>query len=65
MARSRTAPAKPFIGVLFDCCGCYGRVYRNKDGSAYKGRCPRCLRPVVVRIAENGAPGRFVRVTRA
>ncbi|MBR2525622.1 hypothetical protein IKE67_04075 [bacterium] len=52
---------KKFLGILFDCCGVYGRIYQNKDGTAYTGRCPKCMRPVSVKIGEGGTGQRFFR----
>ena len=54
------AREKPFLGVLFECCNIYYRIYRNVSQDAYEGRCPRCLRKVVVRIDPSGQPGRFI-----
>ena len=50
-----------FLGIWFDCCHVYGRLYKNKDGTAYVGRCPRCLRPVRVKVGGNGTSRRFFR----
>jgi len=50
-----------WIGIHFECCGLYARIYRNKDGTAYTGHCPRCARPIKVRIAPDGVDCRFFR----
>ena len=44
---------RKYIGVWFECCHAYGRLYKNKEGTMYRGRCPRCLRPVRVPIDVN------------
>jgi hypothetical protein len=52
----KAAPAthRPFISVLWSCCGVYARIYRSPDGSAYNGRCPRCGKPVKFAIGPGG-----------
>lgn len=52
---------KKFLGILFDCCGIYGRIYQNKEGTAYVGHCPKCMRSVKVKIGEGGTGQRFFR----
>lgn len=52
---------KKFLGILFECCGVYGRIYPNKDGTAYVGRCPKCMRAIKVKIGEGGTGQRFFR----
>ena len=50
---------KKYVGVRFQCCGIYQRIYVNKDGTAYEGRCPKCAKPVRLRIGEGGTTNRF------
>lgn len=45
---------RPNLGIHFRCCNVYGYVYKNKDGSAYTGRCPRCGKPLKVGISKDG-----------
>jgi hypothetical protein len=53
------ASARPFLSVHFACCGVYTRIYRSADASTYRGRCPRCLRPVRFQVAASGTDSRF------
>jgi hypothetical protein len=52
-----------YIGILFECCGVYARIYLNARASRYEGRCPRCLRVVHARIGPQGTAARFFRAT--
>ncbi len=54
-------PERPWIGVQFDCCGIYTRIYRNAAGDAYEGFCPKCARPVHVKVGPGGTPQRLFR----
>ena len=45
---------RKFLGIWFECCHVYGRLYKNKQGTHYTGRCPKCLRSVQVRIGGEG-----------
>jgi len=55
---SADAP-RPYIGVHFECCGVYARIYRQHDTMVYLGRCPRCLRQVRVRVGPGGTNARL------
>ena len=57
--QTRRGTGRRFIGVRFDCCGAYQRVYLNRQGTAYEGRCPRCARPLAIRVAAEGIDARF------
>ncbi len=50
---------RPYIGIMFDCCGVYARIYRNKEGTAYVGRCPKCMREVRLKTGDGGTNTRF------
>ncbi len=56
---SETNEPKKFIGVYFECCNAYSRIYKNKEGTHYAGRCPRCMRPLTVPIGEGGTNARL------
>ena len=53
--------ARPFVGIIYDCCDTYGRLYLNRTSTAFEGHCPRCYRKVTVAAAENGSEDRFLR----
>ena len=50
---------RPFLGISFDCCKVYARVYRNAPGTHYVGNCPRCARQVRFKIGTEGSGARF------
>jgi hypothetical protein len=50
---------RKFIGVKFNCCGIYKRIYINDEGTAYVGCCPKCFRPVKFTVGSGGTDHRF------
>lgn len=54
--------ARPYLGLRFECCGVYARVYRRHDRTVYEGRCPHCCRTVRIRVGQEGTSHRFFRV---
>lgn len=54
----KSFPKRPYLRIFFQCCGVYQRVYRDRTGMAYSGRCPRCLRPIRFPIGPEGTRAR-------
>jgi hypothetical protein len=50
---------RPFLGIRFDCCRTYGRIYRCDTAMSYQGRCPKCLKPIKVKVGSGGTSNRF------
>ena len=50
---------RKFLGVHFVSCRVYGRLYLNREGTAYVGRCPRCGAVVRARVGDQGTDQRF------
>lgn len=56
----KSSPTKTsYLGIMFNCCNVYGRIQKNKDGTAYVGRCPRCMRTIKIRVGEGGTGQRI------
>ena len=46
---------RPYLSVLFECCGVYQRIYKSADGAAYRGlHHPKCGLPVNFAVGEAG-----------
>ncbi len=48
-----------WLGIHFECCGAYTRIYRNTEATAYEGCCPRCQGKVRLRVGPDGTHDRF------
>ena len=53
------ASSRGFLGVNFACCGVYARIYVHPERNAYLGHCPRCGKPVQIKIGPGGTDERF------
>ena len=62
-ARSNSLRGRPWVGVKFTCCKVYTRIYRNRTGTAYEGRCPKCMQMVRLRVVKGGSKSRFFNAT--
>jgi hypothetical protein len=58
-ARQQPKAARKYVGVRFNCCGIYTRIYVNKEGTAYEGKCPKCFKPVRLKIGTGGTSARI------
>ena len=56
--RSSPSNTRPYISVLFACCGVYQRIYRSADGQRYEGHCPRCAKRVRFVVGPGGTDAR-------
>lgn len=54
-----SAQGRPWIAVQWKCCRTYSRIYRNKQGTAYEGRCPKCGSLVRASVGQGGTNQRF------
>ena len=55
----KSLTGRPWLAIRWRCCGVYSRVYRNAAGTAYEGRCPKCSRPLTVKVGPGGTNNRF------
>ena len=50
-----------WLGIHFECCRVYSRVYREPDDTHYEGRCPRCGRSLRIGVGPDGVNARVLR----
>ena len=60
---SSPARGRKWIGMYFECCSMYQRIYRNREGTAYHGNCPRCQKPIHIKVGPGGTNDRMFRAT--
>ncbi|HPF41473.1 MAG TPA: hypothetical protein PK093_22790 [Phycisphaerae bacterium] len=63
MADSATSSHRVWVGVYYECCAAYARVYRRPDDLRYQGRCPECGASVSIRVGPNGIAARMLIAT--
>lgn len=57
-----SSQGRKYLGIKFECCDVYQRVYFNEKQKMYIGRCPRCLKRVKIAVdSEKGTSHRFFR----
>jgi hypothetical protein len=61
-SKDQQSPHREHLGIMFECCRVYTRIYRNKAGNAYVGWCPRCAKKVTIPISPLGTDSRFFKV---
>ena len=61
MAEELVAETRPWLGIQFECCDVYTRVYREPTDTEYVGRCPKCLRQVRVKVGPGGVSAKLFR----
>ena len=59
MTKTKNRATRPFVGVHFECCNVYTRIYRDPHQREYVGRCPNCLRQVRLRVGKEGTTARM------
>lgn len=62
-AESPTTSTRRWLGIMFECCSVYARLYPNKSSTAYEGPCPRCHRRIKIPIGPGGTDNRFFRAS--
>lgn len=61
--RPSSQPAdRPYVGVLFRCCSCYGRAYLDRQHGYFLAHCPRCATPIRVHLSDQGSTSRFFEI---
>lgn len=56
---SESNGGRPWLAMHWRCCNVYSRVYRNRQGDAYHGHCPKCAKPIHVKVGPGGTSSRF------
>lgn len=52
-------PSKSYLSVYWKCCHVFSRISINREGTGYKGNCPRCRASVSASIGDEGTNQRI------
>jgi hypothetical protein len=55
---------RKYIGVFFECCSAYARIYINREKTSYVGWCPKCAHRIEIKIGKRGTDSRFFKVIK-
>ncbi len=55
------SPRLSYLNIHFECCNVYSHIYKNREGTAYVGWCPKCKRQLKIPIGPGGTSERFFR----
>ena len=50
---------REFLGINFECCRIYSRIFINDEKDKFLGNCPRCGKYVQFDISPDGTDARF------
>ncbi|MCB9852885.1 MAG: hypothetical protein H6819_07295 [Phycisphaerales bacterium] len=59
-APSANGVHRVWVGVYYECCAAYSRVYRRADEMCYRGRCPECGAAVSIQVGPKGIRARML-----
>lgn len=51
-------PSRAYLSIHFKCCNAFARIFPNAQGTSYAGHCPKCARPVQIKIGPGGTTNR-------
>ena len=52
-----------WLGIYYECCLAYSRVYRRRNELSYRGRCPKCGARVSIRVGPQGIAAKMLVAT--
>jgi hypothetical protein len=58
-SEKQSGQKRPFIGIHFQCCRVYSRIYLNAAGTAFVGWCPKCAKKAEIFVSTTGSSSRF------